>query len=195
MIINTKEDTVSIYIDPGHGGRDGGASGSDGTKEDEIALEVSLLLREYFEGIGITVYMTRDGDYDLATQNRNRKREDIQKRVNLVNTSDVDMYLSIHLNAIGSSKWRGAQTFYYGSKNKELAETIQGFLVEKTDTYRKAKKISNIYLLEHANKEGVLIEIGFLSNQTELELLKTNKYQDQLAHTIYLGVLEYLSSK
>ncbi|XMB67946.1 N-acetylmuramoyl-L-alanine amidase [Mycoplasmatota bacterium zrk1] len=192
FIVRTHEKEMAIYIDPGHGGYDGGAVGSDGTNEALIALEVSKLLMNYFEEVGIKVYMTRDGDYDLSNQGSNKKREDIHKRVKIINESDAELFLSIHLNAIGSSKWSGAQTFYYGD-NLELAKSIQNSLKNNLGTHRKAKYINNIYLLEHSNKPGVLIEIGFLSNYNELELLKTEKYQDQVAYAIYFGVIDYLS--
>jgi len=187
-----KSQNISIYIDPGHGGYDGGAIGSDGTNEASIALKVSKYLAYYFEEIGFDVYLTRDGDYDLSNQGSNKKREDIHKRVKIINDSNVELFLSVHLNAIGSSKWSGAQTFFYGD-NLELAESIQNSLAIHLGTHRKAKNIRNIYLLEHIDKPGALIEIGFLSNNIELELLKTEKYQDDVAFAIYLGVINYLS--
>jgi len=193
FVLNSEEKTISVYIDPGHGGLDGGAVGIDGTHEDEIALSISLMLRGYFEEIGINTYLTRDGDYDLANQNYNRKREDIHKRVELINDSNATLFISIHLNSIPSSKWSGAQTFYYGDNNKSLAVKIQKSLEDKLSTNRKAKAISRVYLLKNVEKIGVLVEVGFLSNYKELTLLKTVEYQDEIANAIYLGVLNYLS--
>src|SRR5690606_18653824 len=78
----------TIVLDPGHGGVDGGAEGEDDTQEKEIALKVSLLLQDYLEQAGAIVYLTREGDYDLANDDTRglsrRKSEDIQRRVHFI---------------------------------------------------------------------------------------------------------------
>ena len=91
-VINSK----AIYLDAGHGGMDGGTS-YNGILEKDVDLDFVFTLKEVLENNGYIVYLTREGDYDLASANsKNRKREDIQKRVDLINSSNCFLYLSIH---------------------------------------------------------------------------------------------------
>jgi len=190
-----------VIIDAGHGGPDGGAVG-DEVLEKDVTLKISLMIRDYLQGQGALVMMTRDDDYDLADEQvkgyGRRKVEDLKKRLKLINESSADMYLSIHLNAIPSAKWRGAQTFYHGSleENKNLAKFIQAEIKDNLkNTDRDAKPIEGIYLLKHAKVPGALVEVGFLSNRAERELLQTKKYQRKIAESIYEGVNRYLTEE
>src|SRR5690606_15510686 len=107
----------TIVIDPGHGGVDGGAEGTDDTQEKGIALEVSQVLQNYLEQAGAAVYLTREGDYDLANDETKglsrRKAEDIQRRVQFIKEKEADFFVSIHLNSLPDKRWRGAQAFFY----------------------------------------------------------------------------------
>ena len=190
-----------IYLDPGHGGPDGGA-GDKEVLEKDIALEVTKMLRDYLQEQGALVIMTREEDYDLAPEGMKgysrRKTEDLKKRLKLINDSQADMYLSIHLNAIPSSRWSGAQTFYNPKfkENKAIAKSIQSELTRNLEnTTREAKGIQSVYLVKHINKPGALVEIGFLSNPGERASLRTEKYQQKVAASIYEGVLEYYDGK
>ncbi|WP_199426841.1 N-acetylmuramoyl-L-alanine amidase CwlD [Thermaerobacillus caldiproteolyticus] len=190
-----------IVLDPGHGGPDGGAVGGEVIEKD-IALHVAKKLRDYLQQQGALVLLTREDDSDLADKDtrgyRRRKVEDLRKRVKFINESEADLFISIHLNAIPSPRWRGAQTFYYGSliENERLAKFIQAELrrnLENTD--RSAKVINTVYLLKYAKKPGALVEVGFLSNPEERELLASDQYQTKLAASIYNGVLRYFSNE
>ncbi|BBW98195.1 N-acetylmuramoyl-L-alanine amidase CwlD [Geobacillus icigianus] len=190
-----------IVLDPGHGGPDGGAVGGE-VLEKEIALSVAKKLRDYLQQQGALVLMTRETDRDLASPSTRgysrRKTEDLRERTALINQAEADLFISIHLNAIPSPRWRGAQTFYYGSliENERLAKFIQAELrrnLENTD--RSAKMIDTVYLLKHAKIPGALVEVGFLSNPDERELLASDHYQTKLAASIYKGVLRYFSNE
>ena len=187
---------ITVYIDPGHGGSDGGAIGADGTYEKDIVLSTSLILADLFTSNGINVIMTRTEDVDLAPESsKNRKRDDIHERVRLINKSEADVYLSIHANTFPNSYYWGAQTFFKRneSRSRELAVLIQdSLIVNLLNTYRVAKHINDIYIVDHVTIPGVLVEIGFLSNRSDLELLKTKYYQQKIALAIYIGVCEYL---
>ena len=106
-----------VVLDAGHGGADGGAVGKDDTLEKDIALEVTKKVRDYLQQSGAIVHLTRETDTDLASEDTKglskRKAEDIKKRMEFINSHDADFFLTIHLNAIPSTRWRGAQTFYY----------------------------------------------------------------------------------
>ncbi|WP_386064504.1 N-acetylmuramoyl-L-alanine amidase CwlD [Thalassobacillus hwangdonensis] len=187
-----------IVLDPGHGGPDGGAVGSDETLEKDIALQVSDYLRDYLQEAGALVYMTREEDVDLAAEGTSglarRKSEDIRARVAFIKDKDPDFFLSMHLNAIPSSKWHGAQTFYYPELegSKHLASFIQSEIKRNLEnTERSAMAINGIYVLKHADTPGALVEIGFLSNPHERDLLKSDTYQRKMAASIYEGILRY----
>ncbi|QPC48070.1 N-acetylmuramoyl-L-alanine amidase CwlD [Mangrovibacillus cuniculi] len=186
-----------IYLDPGHGGVDGGA-GKVGALEKDIALEVSLKLRDYLQEQGALVILTREHDTDLADVDTKgysrRKVEDLKERVKRINESEADMFLSIHLNSIPSAKWSGAQAFFspHMKESEAVSKAIQYHLKGQLEnTTRDAKAVSNIFILKNTTKPGALIEIGFLSNPAERELLVQDKYQDRIAATIYAGVMEY----
>jgi len=185
-----------IYIDPGHGGSDGGAVGIDGVYEKDIVLEISLKLKRYLNEAGYNVLLTRDGDYDLALDtSKNKKRDDIHSRVKLINDSNCLLYVSIHANKFSSSKIYGSQVFYKSKDDdsKMLSEEIQDSLKSiLQNTKREAKSIDGKYLIDHTNYPGSLIEVGFLSNPDEAKLLIDEYYQEQLAYAIYVGIASYL---
>ncbi|UOQ84044.1 N-acetylmuramoyl-L-alanine amidase CwlD [Gracilibacillus salinarum] len=191
---------TTIVLDPGHGGADGGAEGSDDTQEKEISLSVSNMVRDYLQQAGAVVYMTREGDYDLAQENTKglsrRKTEDIQQRVAFIKEKNADLFLSIHLNALAARQWKGAQTFFYPGReqNEMLAKSIQSEIRRNLEnTNRDALALNQIYLLKYSEVPGALVEIGFLSNEEEKELLKSTNYQQKMAASIYEGILQYVT--
>lgn len=181
--------TEYIYIDPGHGGFDGGANVKDMVEKD-VVLKVAYLLKDYFEYSGYNVLMTRYIDTSLSST----KKEDIYKRVELINEKNTLVYISIHANTFPSSNVSGAQVFYkHNEENKILAEIIQENLRLVDNNKRFAKEITGKYLLDHINKTGCLVEIGFISNEKDYNNLCNNDYLDMLAKYIYLGAIEYLN--
>ncbi len=192
----------TIVLDPGHGGVDGGAEAFDDTQEKEITLIVSNMVRDYLQQAGAVVYLTREGDYDLAEDNTKglsrRKSEDIQNRVAFIKEKEADLFLSIHLNALPDRRWKGAQTFFHPGReqNEELAKAIQSEIRRNLEnTNREALAIQQVFLLKYAESTGALVEIGFLSNEEEKELLKTTNYQKKMAASIYEGILKYTTEQ
>lgn len=184
-----------IYIDPGHGGLDPGAL-YGGIKEKDINLEISKKLEDRLTKLGAIVYLTRNGDYDLsAIRTSNRKRSDLSRRVNMINNSKCDLFLSIHLNAEDTNTWRGAQVFYddINTSNKKLANILQKQFKYDLKTSRKVKKVDNLYLQRRVKVPGVLIEVGFLSNANERYLLKNKSYQIKTVNSITKGLLTYFN--
>lgn len=190
-----------IVIDPGHGGPDGGAVGGDVIEKD-IALDISIHLRDYLQEAGAIVYMTREKDKDLASSDTSglsrRKSEDLKARAKLINNADADYFVSIHLNAIPSSRWRGAQVFFHPSnkKSEKGSKFIQDEIRKVLEnTNRLAKPISNVYLLKATDVPGSLVEVGFLSNPEERDLLQSEEYQKKMSATIYRGILRYFTNE
>ncbi len=182
----------TIYIDPGHGGRDPGAIYKD-IKESDINLQISKYLKEELEKNGAQVYLTRIGDYDLSENNaRNHKKNDLTARARLINESNCDMYISIHLNSDPSPTWNGIQIFYTDNNenNKKIAETIK----EQLKLKRKTKELKNMYLFERIKQPGILIEAGFISNPNDRYKLKQTDYQKELSKNIADGIIKYFKN-
>jgi len=181
-----------IIIDPGHGGKDPGTV-SGKIYESNINLEISKFLEIELIKNGATVILTRDGDYDLSSPNAKwRKKSDFDNRIKLINNSEANMYISIHLNYLMDSSYRGPQVFYDNDTNKNIASVIQEELNLNLDNDREIKKIpSRTYMYDKLNIPGVLIECGFISNQKEKELLVSSSYQQKLANIITKGIINY----
>lgn len=185
-----------IYLDPGHGGADPGTIYKD-IHEADINLKIAEKLKEKLETEGATVYMTRYGDYDLSVPYaENRKRSDLSRRGNIINRSDCDMYLSIHLNSGSSPSWQGAQVFYddIHEENKKIAEIMQKELSKTLHSNKKYKLTNEMYLHKRIERPGVLIEVGFLSNPNERYLLQQDSYQEKAANSILVGMKQYFES-
>ncbi len=181
-----------IVIDPGHGGKDPGTSNND-IYESTINLEISKYLEIELAKVGATVILTRDGDYDLSSPNvRWRKKSDFDNRIKLINNSKANLYLSIHLNYLSDSTYKGIQVFYNNKDNQKLAKSLQNSLNKSLNNNRKSKKIPNsTYMYNKLTIPGVLIECGFLSNNEEAKLLTTKEYQQKIAVSIKDALINY----
>ena len=179
----------TIYIDPGHGGVDNGANYKD-LKEDELNLIISYELKSELENKGAKVYLTRYDDYDLSNIKAPfRKKSDLDNRIKLINGSNSDMYISLHLNSISSSKWNGVQVFYnnINKNNKILAKSIQ----DKFNSTRNIKEINDKYMYKRINITGVLIELGFISNYVDRSNILSSTKRDKMVKTIVEGIIDY----
>lgn len=184
-----------IYLDSGHGGVDSGAVYKN-IYEKDINLSISLKLQKELEKKGAIVYQTRYGDYDLSVPNTiNRKRSDLSRRSNIINESKADLFISIHLNAEESGLWRGPQVFYNknNDNNEKIAKIIQKELNKDLKGDRKYKNDNNLYLQKRLKIPGVLIEVGFLSNNNDRYLLKQENYQKKVAISITKGIVYYFN--
>jgi N-acetylmuramoyl-L-alanine amidase len=184
-----------IVIDAGHGGFDPGAVSDSGTREDKINLIIARKLKKYLENQGAKVVMTRQIDEALGRT----KREDMQKRVEIIRNSNADIVVSIHLNKFQQSKYYGAQTFYMAGseEGKRLAQCIQTQLIKVLNrgNTRQIKAVSDLLILKAGQAPSVIVECGFLSNPQEEKLLKTDEYQEQVAWAIYCGIVDYFAGQ
>ena len=176
-----------FVIDPGHGGIDPGSVVGE-ILEKEMNLKISQALKKELQLLGATVYMTREGDYDLSYPNAYlRKKSDFDTRISMIQERNPDYYLSIHLNYLDDSSYYGPQVFYssVNPKNYELAQSIQEVFNSSLGTNRKVKKIpSSLYMYSKIKTPGVLIECGFLSNLEERKKLMDDEYILKLASLI-----------
>ena len=184
-----------VYLDAGHGGVDPGAYYKDMYEED-INLSITLKLRDYLLTKGCTVYLTRDGDYDLSNPKaRLRKRSDLSNRASLIDKSNADLYLSIHLNSSTSTAWKGAQVFYddINKNNKDFALIFQKNFNSNLGSKREEKEIKNLYMYKNIKTvPGLLLEVGFISNANERQLLNKEWYQNKIVKVITKSVIDVL---
>ena len=198
-----EERRVLIVIDPGHGGMDGGAVGTNGALEKDINLSVAKKLYELCRIAGIDCRMTRESDCMLVDDSikTRRKMHDLKNRVAFAEAAgsdwDVTLFVSLHMNNFSQSRYSGLQVWY--SKNDERSKSLAAYLQTYARTYldsaneREIKAAgSSIYVLDRIKLPAVLIECGFLSNPEECERLCNDKYQKSLASVIFAGLVGYI---
>ena len=189
-----------VMIDAGHGGEDGGAMSVTGTPESGINLEISLRVRDLLAFAGVQPLMIRTTDTSVYTKGETiaqKKISDLKERVRIVNETENALLLSIHQNNFTDGRYSGAQVFYAGTEGSaQLAKLLQEQLVSALSpgSNRKCKKSDGVYLMEHIDCTGVLIECGFLSNVEEEAKLSCGTYQKKLCCVIAATVSQYLSN-
>lgn len=174
-----------IIIDAGHGGPDGGTTGVAGTGEAELNLQIARRLERLLTLFGCDTVMTRKDSGSLATEGdtiRRKKQSDLRNRVEMVNAVPNGILVSIHQNHYPDGRYYGPQVFYSGEA-KSLAEMMQASLTHALapGSRRAAKEARGIYLMEHIQCPGILVECGFLSNADEEQRLRSAEHQKRLA--------------
>ncbi len=190
---------MTIVIDAGHGGIDGGVVGrKTGTKESDINLSVSRLLQAEFEEAGFLVVQTRPteaGLYGSATAGY--KRRDMQKRAEIILENSPAAVISVHQNFFPVSSRRGAQVFFRETNelSHTLACSIQTALNEMPECVERSEALKGDYYVLNCNDyPSVIVECGFLSNAADEALLVTKEYQKRLAEVICQGTIAFLAA-
>ena len=194
-----REEKPLVVIDAGHGGFDPGKVGIDGQLEKDINLSIAEKLKAYLEASDVNVVMTRDTDTGLYQSGDSHKKvSDMRRRCDIINEARPDLVVSIHQNSYHQEEINGGQVFYYktSQNGKRLAEILQerfDYVLGEANR-RVAKANDNYYLLLHVKEPIVIVECGFLSNRKEAKALESEDYQDRMAWTIHMGVMEYLNT-
>ncbi len=189
-----------IIIDPGHGGEDGGATSCSGVLESTYNLAISMRLRDLLHLLGYETKMIRTTDTSIYTKGETiaqKKVSDLRERVRITNETEGALLLSIHQNNFSDSRYSGAQVFFANTpQSDQLARQLQSAFTETLNpgSSRKSKKCSGIYLMEHIQCTGVLIECGFLSNPAEEAKLRSGDYQKKLCCVIATTVSKFVSN-
>jgi len=176
---------TKVFLDAGHGGKDPGALGN-GLKEKDITLPVTLKVGNILKEHGVTVGYSRTTDVFLELSDRAKK----------ANSFGADIFVSIHCNAFNKSTAKGVETYSYpnSTKGAKLAKLIQDSVIsEKLYTVNRGTKTANFAVLRETNMPAALIELAFITNSQDAEILK-NK-QDDLAVAVAKGILDYLGVK
>ena len=185
-ISNSKYRGILVVIDPGHGGSDPGAHG-DYLRESDVNLKTAKYLRKKLEGLGFNVYMTRTTD----------KYVGLYDRPNIANDLRADLFVSIHANAATSRKARGIETFYcpqeFSTKKYELAKNILDSLIAKTGAVNRGAISKAAFVVTRETKmPSTLVELGFLTNPEEEQLLMKDSYLELEAEAIKDGILKFM---
>ncbi len=191
-----------IILDAGHGGEDGGASGTNGVTEKDLNLSLTRTLADLMRGAGYTVVETRTEDkllYDEGTKKGHKKQGDLENRLAFTETYPNSVFISIHMNTFPTADCRGLQVWYSQNDTESLAwaksiqEKVQRVL--QGDNHRKVKAAtSSIYLLRHAKTPAILVECGFLSTPDECKLLCSEDYRKALALTLFAAICEKMEA-
>lgn len=188
-----------IVLDAGHGLPDGGAIGATGTVESTLNINIAKRVEKELTKDGYTVIMTRTDENSITDKSGTiavQKKDDMHERLKIINTSDADIFVSIHMNKFTDSRYCGAQVLYSGNfdESAQLAALLQRELHALPDNKSKRTHLKappGIFLLKNAQIPAVLVECGFLSNFEEEKLLNTKEYQKAIAKAIVKGIESY----
>jgi len=170
-----------IVIDPGHGGRDVGAIGAQGTFEKDVTLRTSLLLQDKLKAAGATVYMTRMSDTSVP----------LHSRPQMANYHGADAFLSLHYDSIDDTSVTGTTTYYYGPSDKNLADSVHSSLVQFTNLRDREVRQENYLVLRESMQPSLLLELGYISNRGEEITVLSGDFQERASTAIYQGLAQY----
>lgn len=183
-----------IMIDPGHGGQDFGTQSlvKPIYTEKNLNLTTARMLQDYLKQMGYETYMTRYDDTFIS----------LDKRAQLANDKNVDLFVSVHYNAAPNAKAEGIEVFYYRidksqdrvQTSKILADSVLTHLIEATHAKSRGVKHGNLAVIRKTNMPAILVEGGFLTSESELAKLKDPAYLKTVAWGIAQGVHAYVQA-
>lgn len=183
------EPAAVVILDPGHGGSDGGAVAVlDGKEiiEKEIDVEITMLVKSLLERKNIEVLLTREEDVDM----------DLKERTRFANSTDADLFVSLHCNTSEEDSSASGLECYYekeGNKGKALAENIMAAAESTGSIETRELRREMMYVVRFTDMPATLVEMGFMTNAEELEMLCRSSYQQILAQAIADGILVTLN--
>lgn len=186
-IITPKKNTngkIYIVLDPGHGGSDCGALRNK-IYEKDITLDISKRVEKLLEKKGYEVFMTRTTDETVSLQERVEISENIQP----------DAFISIHVNSSNSSTPKGLETHYYKDNSLVLAKTLHASMLNHINAANRGLFKSKFYVINHTTAPAVLVEIGFISNDSERAQLVTENRKQATAKAIAEGIDDYFKKQ
>lgn len=180
--VSTKIRNKVIIIDPGHGGNDTGALRNN-ILEKDLTLAIALKVRQELRDKGFNnIILTRNCDKTLA----------LADRVTIANDNNADIFVSIHINSSVKTEVNGIETHYYSEKGYDVAKVIHKEIMENVEANDRGLFKSKFYVINHTEAPAVLLELGFISNEQERNLLTSEKRQKDSAEAIADGIVNYL---
>ncbi|MDF1860683.1 MAG: N-acetylmuramoyl-L-alanine amidase [Verrucomicrobiales bacterium] len=178
--VNSAHAFKTVIIDPGHGGRDLGASDSY-VYEKHINLDVSRRLERALQEAGFKTVMTRTRDEFLALSERSSKANRYRNAV----------FVSVHFNSAYRTAALGIETFYRTSDGEKFARLVQNELIKNIGATDRGIKTANFSVLRHTKHPSILVEGGFISNKGERSAMLDPQYRQVVADSIARGILQY----
>jgi N-acetylmuramoyl-L-alanine amidase len=179
---------IKIVLDPGHGGKESGASGPTGYLEKDVNLIISQLLRDELVKRGAKVVMTRDDDRDVS----------LGERQVIINTEEPAIALSVHHNSLpdngDAEKTKGFGTFWYHPQSHSLAVFLQNYVVKKLGKPSYGVFWNNLALTRPSAAPAVLLELGFMSSPDEFEEIVNPQAQKKMANILADGISEWFKT-
>lgn len=196
--VSTNFNGFTIVLDAGHGGRDGGSVGVNGTIEKDINLEYVLLLKDKLVASGYRVILTRKDDGGLYSPfAENKKISDMNKRMEIIKQANPNLVISVHMNSFGDGSVCGANTYHKTNDDASVycADLIQKSIKNYCGARNTISKAGDYYILNCSYYTSVLIECGFLSNSEEERLLNSNEYKEKFTDAVCSAILLYFGNK
>ncbi|GAE94129.1 N-acetylmuramoyl-L-alanine amidase [Gracilibacillus boraciitolerans JCM 21714] len=171
-----------IVIDPGHGGRDVGAIGASEGFESYYTLDTALVMKQVLEDYGAEVYLTRNQD----------RYNPLTSRVTFANLYQADVFLSVHYNSTPEyPSAQGMDTFYFSERDQQLASYIHEGLIASTDARDRGVTQRDLQVLRTNHRPSLLLELGFLSNETEENRIQSRVYLEAMSRGVVNGLQQY----
>lgn len=170
----------TVVIDPGHGGHDNGGQWGK-VYEKHLALDTATRLEANLKRMGYQTVMTRRSDYFVT----------LPERVNVANRQRNAIFVSIHFNYTWKEHVSGLETFYYNREGQLLAQYVQNSLVRQTRTVDRSAKFARYYVIRNTKLPAILVEGGFVSNETERNRMKSAWFREAIARGIADGIQRY----
>lgn len=186
----------TIVVDPGHGGADPGTVGVGKTTEADNVLAIAWELKQLLEQAGARVILTRQGNVNPAdgTAYSGLPNSQLAARVAQANRSEADVFVSLHNDWSDDPNAAGSASYYYKSHDWALAEAVQRRLPAQLKANDRGVRHGDFYVLRNTSMPAVLVEIGFLSNAREAELLSQRWYRLEAARGVFYGIVDYFQA-
>lgn len=176
-------DKKVVVIDPGHGGSDPGATRAN-DQEKKLTIDIAHRVVKKLKDHGAVVYITRDDDTFVS----------LADRVDFSNNKNPDLFVSIHINACEQESVHGVETHYYKDDSLDLAKYVHKSIMASSTQPNRGVFKSRFYVIRHTTAPAILLELGFISNEAEREMLKNPHYQEKVAEAITEGIINYLNN-
>ncbi|MBZ5201247.1 SH3 domain-containing protein [Planomicrobium chinense] len=178
-------DGLTIVLDPGHGGNDGGTVGARKTLEKDLTLQTAETLSHHLRSAGADVVLTRQSDTYV----------DLRKRVSAAHQVSADAFISLHYDATDDSSVSGFTSYYLHEFQEPLAAAINSGLAGKIELRNRGVQAGNYLVLRENKQAAVLVELGYLSNFNDERTVTASKFQEQAALGLYTGIVNYFDAQ
>src|SRR5690625_88946 len=185
----SNQDVVKIFIDPGHGGQDPGASGH-GLKEKNVVLEIALRVADVLTKnyLGVDVQLSRTADTFI----------ELEERASQANAWGADYFVSIHNNAFNGSA-HGFESYIYNDNvsqtTKDKQKDVHQYISSSLNVNDRGMKDANFSVLRNTSMPAILLELLFIDNKAEANKLGSTQFKNKLGNIVANAIAKSYSLK